>query len=144
MLLEEDPLGVGHLVLTKEQSAAASETIAVEMVRGDELVQKRGLAVPTFLKMDVEGCELDVFQGMRDVLKDARCRGVFCEVHFRDAGGARTALRAQGDRDPARKQRTHFPALDRCLAHLGAAPRDALGRPRHPSPGSRRALPLRR
>ena len=52
------------------------------MVRGDELVQKRGLPVPNFLKMDVEGCELDVFQGMRDVLKDTLCRGVFCEVHF--------------------------------------------------------------
>jgi hypothetical protein len=40
------------------------------------------LALPTFLKVDVEGSELDVFEGMTSALSSDGCRAVFCEVHF--------------------------------------------------------------
>jgi FkbM family methyltransferase len=82
MVIADDPLGATHTVLTSGQQAANDNTISVEMVSGDDLVKERGLALPTFLKVDVEGSELDVFQGMTAALSDSGCRAVFCEVHF--------------------------------------------------------------
>ena len=35
-----------------------------------------------FLKVDVEGSELDVFQGLGGLLAEEGCRAIFCEVHF--------------------------------------------------------------
>ena len=69
-------------MLTDEQKQSGVETIAVEMVRGDALANERGMSRPNFLKVDVEGSELDVFQGLGEVLADSGCRAVFCEVHF--------------------------------------------------------------
>lgn len=82
MAVADDPLGATHTVLASEQQARNDNVISVEMVTGDELVRDRGLPLPTFLKVDVEGSELDVFQGMTAALSDAGCRAVFCEVHF--------------------------------------------------------------
>ena len=82
MQLADDPLGATHSVLTEEQKLSGVETIAVEMVRGDALTAERGMLEPNFLKVDVEGSELDVFVGLGELLKEKSCRAVFCEVHF--------------------------------------------------------------
>ncbi len=80
MQLADDPLGATHSVLTDERGKSDVRTVAVEMVRGDELARK--LPRPRFLKVDVEGSELDVLKGLGEVLANADCRAVFCEVHF--------------------------------------------------------------
>lgn len=54
----------------------------VEVVTGDEFRAERGLAVPEVVKIDVEGAELDVLQGLRETIRSPRCRAVICEVHF--------------------------------------------------------------
>ena len=82
MALADDPLGATHTVLAGDQQPTTGSTMDVEMVSGDDLVKDRGLPLPTFLKVDVEGSELDVFQGMTGALRDPGCRAVFCEVHF--------------------------------------------------------------
>ena len=82
MQLADDPLGATHSVLTEEQKLAGAKTIAVEMVRGETLAQDRGMPRPNFLKVDVEGSELDVFQGLGGLLAEEGCRAIFCEVHF--------------------------------------------------------------
>jgi FkbM family methyltransferase len=82
MQIAADPLGASHSVLTSEQQVDGMETIEVEMVRGDDLVGERGMPRPDFLKIDVEGSELDVLQGLGELLSDVGCRAVFCEVHF--------------------------------------------------------------
>ncbi len=82
MAMADDPLGATHTVLTSGQRSTSSNTIEVEIASGDDLIAKRGLALPTFLKVDVEGSELDVFQGMPKALSAPGCRAVFCEVHF--------------------------------------------------------------
>jgi FkbM family methyltransferase len=59
----------------------AGETVKVKVMTGDTLSQETG--VPTVLKIDVEGFELDVLQGMDSMLKNPRLKGIYCEVHFR-------------------------------------------------------------
>lgn len=56
------------------------ETTRVQMQRGDDLVTE-GFAAPTVVKIDVEGSEQLVVDGMRRTLGDDRCRLLYCEVH---------------------------------------------------------------
>ena len=54
---------------------------AVRVVRGDELADVQGLPIPRAVKIDVEGFEYAVLQGLRQTLRNPRCEMVCCEVH---------------------------------------------------------------
>lgn len=60
---------------------AGGEAIRVDAHAGDELVERGELPPPTVVKIDVEGAEVLVIEGMADVLASDRCRLVYCEVH---------------------------------------------------------------
>lgn len=55
--------------------------VPVEVVRGDDLRKRASLPVPTILKIDVEGAELDVIEGLSGTLSQKACRLVYVEVH---------------------------------------------------------------
>ena len=55
----------------------------VEVVRGDELVESQNLPVPRLVKIDVEGYEYAVLNGLRKTLAHPACEIVCCEVHPR-------------------------------------------------------------
>ena len=69
----------GSLILTKHPGGAtlitdnpppdAIGTVAIEMVALDDLVFNQKLPPPNFVKIDVEGAELDVLHGMERILK---------------------------------------------------------------------------
>jgi mycofactocin system glycosyltransferase len=61
-------------------AAAAADGIAVPVVAGDALLDREGVR-PTVLKVDVEGAERAVLDGLRETLADPACRLVYCEVH---------------------------------------------------------------
>ncbi len=56
--------------------------IEVTVVTGDEIVASQIIPIPTSVKIDVEGFEIDVIQGMRNVLKNPLLKKLFIEVHF--------------------------------------------------------------
>lgn len=65
---------------------AARKTIPVETVSGDTLVA-RGAPAPTVLKVDVQGAERAVLDGLSESIGD--CRVVYCNIyekHFDTAG----------------------------------------------------------
>jgi FkbM family methyltransferase len=64
------------------EQANGSETgrVEVDVVTGDVFSSENG--VPAIIKIDVEGFELEVLQGMEALLSKEGLRGVFCEVHF--------------------------------------------------------------
>mgnify|MGYP000078783382 CR=1 FL=1 len=69
----------GHALAS--DSASGGDRIAVPKVRGDELVAREALPRPTVLKIDVEGAERAVLDGLETSLSRPDCRLVYCETH---------------------------------------------------------------
>lgn len=81
---------------------SGDDGVPIEMSRGDEFVQKGRAPPPTVVKIDVEGGEISVLDGLRKTLHSEYCRHVYCEVHPKKAPQAnpeeiaRERLRAAG------------------------------------------------
>jgi FkbM family methyltransferase len=56
--------------------------IKVTVVSGDELVKTESVPIPNIVKIDVEGYEFEVIEGMREILKNSLLKKIFMEVHF--------------------------------------------------------------
>src|SRR5262249_10921330 len=80
LMINGDPLGDTHSLVAK--SPAGTTGVPVEVVRGDTLVEVRGVPTPNVIKIDVEGFEEEVLSGLSHTLQRPECRAVFCEVHF--------------------------------------------------------------
>jgi FkbM family methyltransferase len=65
----------------KTQSGGSFTEVAVR--RADQLIRSGLAPMPTVLKVDVEGYELEVLSGFGDYLKSDDLRAVFVEVHFK-------------------------------------------------------------
>lgn len=77
LVLRED--SVEHHIGSDEH--ASDESIAVRICRGDSVSQRLG-RVPNVVKVDVEGFEEEVLQGMQQMLGSPALRVVLVEVHF--------------------------------------------------------------
>lgn len=77
---------------TQTPAPAATDgrtTVSADQYRGDTVLARCALSAPTVLKIDVEGAEVDVLEGMG--LAMAECRLVYCETHG-NADAVRDAL----------------------------------------------------
>lgn len=73
----EDEIGATSRVV-----ASGAGGTEVEVRRGDEVVAAGTAAVPQFIKIDVEGFEWEVLQGLGQILKNPALRALGIEVHF--------------------------------------------------------------
>ncbi|MHB8468726.1 MAG: FkbM family methyltransferase [Gaiellaceae bacterium] len=79
--------GAGFLLIDAEANHSrllttpADNAIAVEVVTIDELVDAQAIRPPNFVKVDVEGAELDVLHGMRRTIKRHR-PSLLIELHW--------------------------------------------------------------
>ena len=53
----------------------------IQVVAGDDFIEKESLPLPNVLKIDVEGFELSVLRGLQRTLSKPQCRLVYCELH---------------------------------------------------------------
>jgi len=60
----------------------------VRTVRGDDFAAKQNIPAPSVVKIDVEGAEPVVLDGMESLLEQEGCRHVFCELHPPDEDAA--------------------------------------------------------
>jgi len=68
-------------VASEEDETDHRADVSVEQRRGDAIIEKRDLSPPSVLKIDVEGHELRVLQGLEKTLTDSSCRVVYVELH---------------------------------------------------------------
>jgi FkbM family methyltransferase len=62
--------------------AAGANAIEVQVLSGDEALTELDLPAPNVIKIDVEGYEQEVIEGMPRLLASKTVRSVFVEVHF--------------------------------------------------------------
>lgn len=58
------------------------DSIEVEAITGDELVDGGSVPSPTVVKIDVEGAEPLVIDGLEKSLNKSSCRLLYCEIHL--------------------------------------------------------------
>lgn len=63
------------------QDGEVNSGIPVEVVQGDDLRVRTSIPKPTILKIDVEGSELDVIDGLSETLSEETCRLAYIEIH---------------------------------------------------------------
>ena len=63
-------------------SGQSGASIEVPVLRGDQALTEHSLPLPHVIKVDVEGYELEVIEGLDGVLAQRQVRAVFVEVHF--------------------------------------------------------------
>ncbi len=71
-------IGNSSLSGDKNDNAGAED---VEVIEGDRLIASEKLPVPRAIKIDVEGFEYAVLEGLQATLKNPECQLVACEVH---------------------------------------------------------------
>jgi FkbM family methyltransferase len=74
-----DSLGATSRIVCDGPAEAGTE---VEITTGDAVIACELSEIPTVAKIDTEGFELDVLQGMQKLLSTLTLRAVFVEVHF--------------------------------------------------------------
>jgi FkbM family methyltransferase len=63
-------------------SDGSKPTIEIQVRSGDEALTEFDLPHPDVMKIDVEGYELEVVEGLAGMLSSKKLRSVFIEVHF--------------------------------------------------------------
>ncbi len=89
----EDRAGVGtHSLSTGD----TERSIEIETVEGDRIIEEGRVPSPSVIKIDVEGAEQLVLEGLTSTLESGQCHTVYCEVHpdrISDFGGSERELR---------------------------------------------------
>jgi len=79
-------------------TSSSESTVSVSVRRLDKLRKEYNMPVPTIVKIDVEGAELDVIRGAADTFSDPHCKTLYCEVHpdrMKKFGGSQAELKSQ-------------------------------------------------
>lgn len=76
--LDDDPTSPTNSLTHR----SAGGTKQVVSVRSGDVLVREGLSSPNVLKIDTEGYEEDVLNGMRETLRSPSLRAVLIEVHF--------------------------------------------------------------
>lgn len=82
LVVDEKCVSGVHHMLRDGEDVAPSHLQSIRVVPGDQLIAEESLPVPNVLKVDVEGMEEEVLQGLVGTLGRPECRLLLCEVHF--------------------------------------------------------------
>lgn len=79
---EDADVGYGSASIDATDATEAEATMDVPTTTGDNLIADGEIPPPNVVKIDVEGAEPLVVEGLSDALSTPDCRVVYCEVHL--------------------------------------------------------------
>lgn len=77
----EEDIGYGSSSIVNKET---QNSIEVPTKTGDNLISENNLSPPTVIKIDVEGSEPLVIDGLEESLSKSNCKLIYCEVHLSD------------------------------------------------------------
>lgn len=77
----EEDIGYGSSSIVNKET---ENSIEVPTKTGDNLISENNLSPPTVIKIDVEGSEPLVIDGLEESLSKSNCKLIYCEVHLSD------------------------------------------------------------
>jgi len=80
--------GMSRLQPTENDSPSG---LTIQTVKGDEFIESHDLPRPNVIKIDVEGAELKVLNGLRKTIAHPECRVIYCEIHHDSREGPDTS-----------------------------------------------------
>lgn len=115
---QEDTVGYGSPSIAAEQTDA---TVEVATKAGDNLISSENLPIPDVIKIDVEGSEPIVIDGLEQTLSASTCRLVYCEVHTDETNHHPSIEDFNRDLDDIKdKFRAHGFAVDEIIGTRGS------------------------
>lgn len=82
MNIEEDPLAATHKIADGINPTNPSSLVQVQVRSSDSIIQSEPELTPNIIKLDVEGYEGQVIDGMQNLLKQKQLRCIGIEIHF--------------------------------------------------------------
>jgi FkbM family methyltransferase len=82
MNIEEDPLAATHRIADGINPTNQSSLVQVQVRSSDSIIQSDPELIPNIIKLDVEGYEGQVIDGMQNLLKQKQLRCIGIEIHF--------------------------------------------------------------
>lgn len=76
---DEKDIGYGSSSIVAEET---KHSLEVPTKTGDDVIRENGLPTPTVIKIDVEGSEPLVIDGLEQSLSSPDCELLYCEVHL--------------------------------------------------------------
>ena len=77
-----DPIGATSQLVESEEQSAGAGVVSVTVQRGDDLVDQQLVPAPCVVKIDTEGFEVEVLEGMSGCLASRSLRALCIEIHF--------------------------------------------------------------
>lgn len=79
----DDKPGVGKPSFVNNKPNNQDKIVQVRTIPGDALIDRGEIPSPTVIKIDVEGAENKVLEGLSGALTNPACRLVYCEIHHK-------------------------------------------------------------
>lgn len=77
----EEDIGYGSSSIINEET---ENSVEVQTKTGDNLISENDISLPTVIKIDVEGSEPLVIDGLEETLSKPDCKLIYCEIHLKD------------------------------------------------------------
>lgn len=82
MNIEENPLAATHKIVDSNSETNSNNLVEVKVCSPDSIIELEPELIPNVIKIDVEGFEGQVIDGMQNLLKQEKLRCIGIEVHF--------------------------------------------------------------
>jgi FkbM family methyltransferase len=82
MNIEQNPLAATHKIIDQSNSSSSDNLVEVQVRSLDSIIESEPELIPNIIKIDVEGYEGQVIDGMNNLLTQKQLRCIGIEVHF--------------------------------------------------------------